>query len=56
MELEQFKCCHCKHKFEAKRGMTTCPKCGSLYVRWLSYNPDEVSKILHEQSDNKTGV
>ena len=54
MVNERYKCCRCKHKFVAPRGMTVCPKCDSLYVRWLTYNPDEVSKILQPQSDTKS--
>lgn len=56
MVNERFKCCLCKHRFEGARGMQTCPKCGSLYVRWLTFNPDEVTKILQPPSDNKNTV
>jgi uncharacterized C2H2 Zn-finger protein len=34
----EFECCKCGHLFKAAPGPGLhCPKCGSLYAKWLDY-------------------
>jgi DNA-directed RNA polymerase subunit RPC12/RpoP len=40
VKLGKFKCCACGHEFQIKPGPhegAHCPKCGSLYYKWLDY-------------------
>ncbi|MHA1232624.1 MAG: hypothetical protein ACTSPQ_18485 [Candidatus Helarchaeota archaeon] len=41
--IAKYECCNCFYKYEATPGpQPTCPRCGSLYMKWTNYN--EVNK------------
>ena len=37
--MEKYICLNpvCKHEFQAPVGPHQCPKCGHLYVKWITY-------------------
>jgi rubrerythrin len=39
--LAHYRCVRCGHEWRQKPAPVTCPKCGSLYVRWVNYNNEK---------------
>jgi len=33
----EYRCFGCGHEFKGMPGLTPCPKCGHLYVKWMNY-------------------
>ncbi len=51
--LAKYKCLHCGAKWEILPGLTQCPKCSHLYVKWTNY--EEMRKMWddREKTENK---
>ncbi len=53
----------CKQVWRDEAGPVTCPVCGSLYVKWVSYDPEKYELIcgaparcIEERDDHNQSV
>lgn len=43
--MAKFRCLKCGYKYQSFPGPTQCPKCNSLYVKWINYKEMELKWI-----------